>query len=320
MSSKLPPPGSRGAVVDRLSRAERAARLRSLARSVYLRGRRLTERVGVQVLVDSYDSPVPRLSELSGEVFAAESAMRGIDWDTDRQVAWLEGELAPYLREFAPARGRDWPAGEFTLDNDTFESVDAELLYAIVRCLKPARFLELGSGYSTLVARLALDRNAADGTPGVLDAFDPYPSAQVLARPDLRERVHSVSAQDIDRSLIEALEAGDILFVDTSHTVKIGGDVNRIVLELLPLVRPGVAVHFHDIFLPRNYSRGHIEGAHFWNEQYLVQAFLSGNRGWEVLVAGNAVAHAQPERVARLIPSFGDRVEPGSLWLRRVAE
>ena len=169
------------------------------------------------------------------------------------------------------------------------------------------------------MARLALDRNAEEGAPGALDSYDPYPSAQVMARPDLREHVRAVAVQDIDRSLIEVLNVNDILFVDTTHIVKIGGDVNRIVLDLLPLVPVGVAVHFHDIFLPRDYSRAHIEGAHFWNEQYLVQAFLSGNRDWEVLVGANAVAHADPARLRELIPSFHDQVEPGSLWLRRVA-
>ncbi len=188
-----------------------------------------------------------------------------------------------------------------------------------MRRLKPARIVELGSGYSTLVTRLALDRNDADGLPGTLDSYDPYPSAQVLARPELSARVQRVTAQEIDSAVVEALQAGDILFVDTSHTVKIGGDVNRVVLDLLPLVRPGVVVHFHDIFLPRNYSRAHIAGAHFWTEQYLVQAFLSGNREWEVLVGGNAVAHAHPPRLRALIPTFRDGVEPGSLWLRRVA-
>jgi predicted O-methyltransferase YrrM len=317
-SPKPSRPGRFGAVIDRLSRSEHPGGWRAVARSAYLGGRRLAERAGVQVVVASYDSPVPRLSDLPSEVFTTKSLLRGIDWDPGRQMAWLESDLAPYLSEFTPARGRELPAGEFTLDNGTFESVDAELLYAIVRRLRPARLLELGTGYSTLVARLALDRNAVDGAGGTLDSFDPYPSSQVMARSDLREGVCRMTAQRIDGALIEGLEANDILFVDTSHTVKIGGDVNRIVLDLLPLVRPGVAVHFHDIFLPRDYSRAHIAGAHFWNEQYLVQAFLAGNREWEVLVGGNAVAHAHPQRLRDLIPSFSQGVEPGSLWLRRL--
>jgi predicted O-methyltransferase YrrM len=311
--------GRLGAAADRLSRDERAATARAIARSAYLGGRRLAERVGVQVVVATYDSPVPRIADLTDEIFAAESPLRGIDWDPSRQMDWIEHELGPSLREFSPARGRDSAPGEFTLDNDTFESVDAELLYAFVRRFKPERVVELGSGFSTLVARMALDRNAADGHPGTLDTYDPYPSGQVMARLDLRERVQRIAAQDTDPALIAGLAPDDILFVDTTHTVKIGGDVNRVVLDLLPLVPPGVVVHFHDIFLPRDYSRGHIEGAHFWTEQYLVQAFLSGNREWEVLVGANSVAHAHRDRLQALIPSITPRVEPGSLWLRRLA-
>ncbi len=113
------------------------------------------------------------------------------------------------------------------------------------------------------------------------------------------------------------LRAGDILFVDTTHTVKLGGDVNRIVLDLLPLVAPGVLVHFHDIFLPGDYSRGHIANAHYWNEQYLLQAFLIGNSGWEVVVGAQGIARHAPERLAAVIPSFGPGVSPAAFWIRR---
>jgi predicted O-methyltransferase YrrM len=309
--------GPRRSLVDRVSRLEQSDGLRAAAMRAYLAVHHGFARVGVQVLRASYDSPVPRVRDLPESVFERDNPMRGIDWDPGAQMAWAEAELAPFLAEFQPAPDPDAPTGRFRLDTVTFDRVDAELLYAIVRWAKPARLLELGSGYSTLVAAEALVRNADEGRPCDLACLDPYPSPHVLARPDLAPKVRDVAAQELDEAEVASLEAGDVLFVDTSHTVKIGGDVNRIVLELLPLVRPGVIVHFHDVFLPRDYSRGHLDDGHYWNEQYLVQAFLIGNTGWEVLVSGMGLAVAEPERLGALIPSFHVGVSPGSIWLRR---
>src|SRR5262249_1115842 len=147
---------------------------------------------------------------------------------------------------------------------------------------------------------------------GLQEIYDPYPSPHVLARPELAEKLERVSAQALPEAVVTSLRAGDVLFVDTSHTVKLGGAVNRIVLELLPLVPPGVAVHFHDIFLPSEYSRGHLDDAHFWTEQYLLQAFLMGNDAWEVLAGAQAIVRHAPERVGALIESYRPGVSPGA--------
>jgi predicted O-methyltransferase YrrM len=277
----------------------------------YLGGHRGAERAGLHVVRASYDSPIPRPEDLAG-TFERRSAMRGIEWDPEAQTVFLEQELAPYIAEFSPTED---PAsqGEFRLGNQTYDRVDAELLYGIVRWAGPARYVELGSGYSTLVASEALARNGR----GELACYDPYPSGHVMARADLRSAVRPISAQQLDESVLQELSAGDVLFVDTTHTVKQGGDVNRIVLDLLPILKPGVLVHFHDIFLPRDYSAGHIARAHYWTEQYLLQAFLSGNPGWEVLIGGQAVVLHAPERVAAVIPSYRRGVSPGAFWIRR---
>ena len=305
-----------GSISDRISRLE-GSKAGALLQRAYLATGHAAERAGLHVVRASYDSPMPRRHELDPAVFERDSPMRGIDWDPERQTVFVEQQLGPFLSEFRPQEQADAPAGVFRLGNNTFDRVDAELLYGIVRWAKPARHVELGSGYSTRVAAEALARNADDGRAGELRCYDPYPSPHVLARPELAPRVQPVSAEQLPDQVVRELEAGDILFVDTSHTVKLGGDVNRIVLDLLPLLAPGVIVHFHDIFFPRDYSRGHLDGGHFWTEQYLLQAFLSGNADWEVLVGGNAVALHAPERLGALVPSFRAGVVPGSCWIRR---
>jgi predicted O-methyltransferase YrrM len=243
--------------------------------------------------------------------------MRAIDWRVHDQVKFFEEELGPFLREFRPQPDPGAPLGVFRLDNQTYDRVDAELLYAAVRHFRPRRFVELGSGYSTLVAWEAGKANSADGHETEVSILDPHPSPHVTSHPDLAARVSPVAAQELPEEVVDRLEPSDILFVDTSHTVKIGGDVNRIVLDLLPRLAPGVVVHFHDVFLPGDYSRGHLANAHYWTEQYLLQAFLMYNHEWEVLVSAQAVARRAPDVVRRLIPSYGDGVSPGAIWLRR---
>ncbi|MEA2419556.1 MAG: hypothetical protein QOE60_1762 [Thermoleophilaceae bacterium] len=304
-------------LADRLSRLESGGVAFRLAHRAYLGTHRIAERLGVHVVRASYDSPIPVVHRLPADVFERRSKLRGVDWNPEAQAAWMDAELGAFLAEFRPQPNPDAAPGTFRLENHTYDHVDAELLYAMLRRFKPRRYVELGSGYSTLVAWEALRRNQADGHPGELTCYDPFPSPQVLARPELAERVKAVSAERLPDAVVSGLQANDVLFVDTSHTVKLDGDVNRIVLDLLPLAQPGVVVHFHDIFLPRDYLPAHVEGAHYWTEQYLLQAFLSGNRDWEVLLGAYAVTTGSPELVERLIPSYRPGVEPGAFWIRR---
>jgi hypothetical protein len=123
--------------------------------------------------------------------------------------------------------------------------------------------------------------------------------------------------EDIGLEFFSQLASGDILFIDSSHTVKIGGDVNYLFLEVLPRLKPGVIVHVHDIFLPFEYRRDWVmEEFRFWSEQYLLQAFLSFNSEFEVLMANSYVAHRYMKDLKATFmnsPWWGG----GSFWMRR---
>jgi hypothetical protein len=301
-------------LLDRLSRTTALLGLARWLRRGYLLVRRLLARLGFELVLSTYDSPIPSLSELPPAYFETPSQMRAIDFDVSRQMEFVERELASHCRGFAPPRSaRDAGPHSFYLSNGTYESVDAELLYAMVRRFNPSRIIELGSGYSTLIIREALQQGDGPAADDVLQTYDPYPSDLLPSEAVVTPQ----RAQDVPEQRLAELDDGDILFVDTSHTVKEGSDVNRIVLDLLPILRPGVIVHFHDIFLPYPYPRGHLEGAHFWAEQYLLQAFLAGNPAWEVLAAAYALARSYPDRLAACVPSFGPGVNPGAFWIRR---
>jgi hypothetical protein len=123
--------------------------------------------------------------------------------------------------------------------------------------------------------------------------------------------------QDIDVEFFSQFGSGDILFIDSSHTVKIGGDVNYLFLEVLPLLRPGVIVHVHDIFLPFEYRRDWVlDECCFWTEQCLLQAFLAFNSAFEVLMANSYLKHYYEEDLKTTFPGL-DRWESGSFWMRR---
>jgi hypothetical protein len=241
-------------------------------------------------------SPAFRAQDVPDAVWARRSELHGITLDLDAQTALL-AELAPLGAELA--------ATGYEFANNFYEHVDAETAYAMVRRLRPSLVVELGSGFSTLALRAALGEGEYRG-------FDPY------SRHDFVEKV---PAQEVPGEVFARLGRDDVLFVDTTHVVRTGGDVNRIVLDVLPVLAPGVVVHFHDIWLPYEYHRDLVAvlGAN-WSEQYLLQAFLSGNRGWEVLLANAALARERRDAVRAAFPDWEpDREFPTAFWLRKTA-
>jgi predicted O-methyltransferase YrrM len=274
------------------------------------------------VVPHDYYSPIPDLSRLPEDVWRRRSDLCGVDLDPNAGIEFLERELAPFVDEMDFQTEDPGEPGVFFLRNATFESVDAELLYGLIRSLRPNRVIELGSGYTTLLLNMAIKRNAEAGAPTKHVAYDPYPREHILGKsvPE-PTKLEAISATDVPLTVFTQLEAGDVLFVDTTHTVKLASDVNYILLDVLPRLNPGVLVHFHDIFLPWEYPRAWFEEMrYFWAEQYLLQAFLAFNNAFEVLVPAHAIARQHPDRLARLIPSFRAGVSPGSFWLRRCAQ
>ena len=311
-------------------RPDRQRVMRALRRRVARRGLRpLARRLGFDVIERDYYSPVPRVEELSPAIWEEPNALRGIHFDLDAQMEFLERDLGPYLAEFRPPLTPSGRPEDFHLENNFYGPLDAEVLYAMVRHFRPRRIVELGSGDSTLVIRDADRRNVEDGAdPAEHRVYDPYP------RPELKTIIggfatlEPTSATEVPLEVFESLQANDILFVDTTHTVKVGGEVNYLVLDALPVIGPGVIVHFHDIFLPWEYPREWItleRLERYWAEQYLLQAFLAFNPLYEVLFACYPTVREFPGRLAGSVPSLTtangpDDVFPAGIWLRRLPD
>jgi hypothetical protein len=299
-------------VID--SQRERTARNGLSGRARLLAGRvagrslqSAADRLGYRLVRDGFYSPLPDLDSLPPE--DRRSAMEGIHFDSEVQLRYLTDELGRYLGELdIPDSGEP---GELFLRNGFYEAGDAETLYATIRERRPARVLELGSGFSTQIIARALAANGG----GAHHVFDPYARATTDALATVTRR----SAGEIDDAEFTRLERGDVLFVDSTHIVKIGSEVNRVVLDALPLLAPGVAVHFHDVFLPWDYPHGFFTRLHMYlNEQYMLQAFLAMNPEYRILLAMSAVGRLHPREVAELIPSVRAGASPCAFWIERL--
>jgi hypothetical protein len=295
---------------------ERSFYQSNAAKTAYRGARRAFAKAGLDVVVKTFYSPIPDLDALPPGTFERRSELPGIAWDLDRQLAFVRDELGPAMRAFDPPASPDGNRFQYT-PNLSYTMADAKALYAMVRSARPSRIVELGSGHSTLVTAQAVRENAADGHPASLEVFDPFPSVVSDELPGLT-RLERIGAQQVPLSTFESLRSGDVLFVDTTHTVKVGSDVNFVVLEVLPRLAEGVIVHLHDIFLPYEYPKQWLEDyGLYWTEQYLVQAFLAHNSAFEVLASMHALQRDRRDAMAELLtPAVADW-PGGAFWMRR---
>jgi hypothetical protein len=246
-----------------------------------------------------------------------ERNLPGIDWNIDEQLCLLKSFcFSEELKDIPEHRVDDL---SFYLNNGSFESGDAEYLYNLIRLKKPARIIEIGSGNSTLMAMRAIKKNE-EGLPGYQCkhvCIEPYemPWLGKTGATVLRQRV-----EELDMAVFSELERNDLLFIDSSHVIRPQGDVLFEYLELLPSLRTGVIVHIHDIFSPRDYPKQWVvDEVRLWNEQYLLEAFLTNNRDWKIIGALNDLHHNHYQALKSTCPFLTPDREPGSFYIQKTA-
>jgi len=283
---------------------------------------RMLERLGVHLTPNHYHFPIPDTSRLPESTWTRSSDLPGVHLDEVEQLTLIDRLSAAYGSEMAalPRRASGSRNG-FHLDNGHFETVDAEIYFGLIRERAPRRILEIGSGYSTRLALIALEKNRREGKPGGITLCDPRPPGWARTGSDGIDRIIASPVQELPLREFTALEPSDILFIDSTHVLAIGSDVQYLFLDVLPRLGPGVLVHVHDIFFPQEYPRYWVrDRLRFWNEQYVLQAFLAFNTRFRVVWASHWMAVRHPERVARAIPSFEPGKSPGSFWMERVRD
>jgi Methyltransferase domain/Domain of unknown function (DUF4214) len=216
-----------------------------------------------------------------------------------------------------PFQGPKGPYLRYYFDNPAYSWGDGSILHAMLRLHRPKRLIEIGSGWSSACTLDTVDRYL-DGACD-LTFIDPYPQLlrDILGDAAGRVRILQMPVQHVPLSAFEALEAGDILFVDSTHVVRTGSDVCFELFEILPRLARGVLVHIHDMFWPFEYSRQWIvEENRSWNELYAVRAFLSYNDSWRIILFNDYLAKLERPMIERTYPQFM-RNSGGALWLQR---
>ena len=292
----------------------RAVRFTGLRRTPV--SKRLYLALGVFPLRDHFYEPLFHPRHLRRPL-GQDRVLPGLDMDVAGQLELLsrfhfQDELSRY-----PA-GKKAPNGcSFT--GGAFGAGDAEFFYSLIRSQKPRRILEIGSGNSTRVADLAIEANLREDPDYRCDltCVDPYNPTSIERALVLPKKV-----EELDQQVFECLEEGDILFIDSSHMIRPQGDVLFEFLEILPTLRVGVWIHVHDIFTPADYPESWIrEKFRFWNEQYLLEAFLTLNRDFRVSGALNFLCRHHFAEMADRFPNLraDPKTQPGSFWIQRIA-
>ncbi len=274
-----------------------------------------------------YYSPLPVIASLerNAERWQRPSGMVGVDFDLEAMKARIRSLVATFGAEWQQMQ----PYQELkrSLYGPGFTEVDAQLLYLMVREARPRRVIEVGSGLSSFYLQRAGEANGKEGRPLRLTSIDPFPFAGLarLAGVEIIAR----EVQDVGLDTFDELEAGDLLFIDSTHVVKIDGDVPYLYLEVIPRLRPGVLVHVHDVHFPFNvpYPPDRYVLAPrwptYWTEAMLLQAFLAFNSSFEILLSAPLLRHHDEAFLRAVIPAYRP-VEAedfdthfGSLWMRR---
>lgn len=203
-------------------------------------------------------------------------------------------------------------------ENGWFPLSDAFTLSGIIQKEKPRRIVEVGSGFSSAVM---LDTLGHTHMSAELTFIEPYPDRLYsLLTPDDR----SVSTilvnrvQEVSLSVFEQLESQDLVLIDSSHVAKVGSDVTFILLRILPRLKRGVLVHFHDVFYPFSYPASWIRQGWAWNESLFLRSFLVGNSQFQLVAFNSYAGNSFPEVFRERFPAFLDNTG-GSIWIRKVA-
>jgi hypothetical protein len=307
----IPPP------IWTILKSSKRAAIRSLRKSWGVLGLNVARRA------DFY-SPLPVYEELleTRDQWNRPSALRGVKYDLD--------EMEKRLANLSSRRFEDWshlpPYSEAVNAGfgPGYPPIDAMILFMMLREIKPKRYLEIGSGLSTYYANLAAAENSREGAPLQITCIEPYPYAQLNSIPGIKlcaQKVQEVSLDEFSK-----LERSDVLFIDSSHALKVGSDVTYLLLEALPALQPGVWTHIHDVPFPYNIPyppEFWIEDRNwpiYWNEAMAVQAFLAFNNRFEIHLSVPLLRHFREDSLRSHIPGYEspkrDDSMPSALWLQ----
>ena len=292
-----------------------AVRVKALAKYPIGLFHRAALRAGVVVLPNHYYTPVADVHELRKlrKIWANRSAMVGVDMNVAAQAEEVLRTVKPYEPEYrGNAAYKEGTAKGF---GPGFGYIEAQCLHGVLRSRKPRRVCEVGSGVSTYCTLRALECNESEGHFGRLTCIEPNPSKFLRAAADKSIELIEQPVQAVDPNFFRELEAGDLLFIDTTHVVKPGGEVIYLYLEVLPRLRPGVIVHIHDIYFPYLYQRNllQLNSLFQWSETALLLALLVNNSRMNVLFCLSLLHYDAPAVLRSVFPEYSPQLAEDGL-------
>jgi hypothetical protein len=274
-------------------------------------------KLGIFPILDNYYQPLVNPKKHLKNLSWNNRKLTGIDLNLDEQLKILnQFNFQDELLQFPLVRNN---FNEYYYNNGLYEAGDSEYLYSFIRHFKPKRIIEIGSGNSTLMVRNAISQNKVEDSNYDIThiCIEPYemPWLKEIEVQLVREKV-----ENIDTSFFQQLESNDLLFIDSSHIIRPQGDVLYEYLEILPALRPGVFIHIHDIFTPKDYPNNWLLDEHLlWNEQYLLEAFLSNNSDFKIIGALNYLKNNHTQLFNTKFPVSANflNLQPGGFWIMR---
>jgi len=264
-------------------------------------------------------SPIPsreQVRQREAEIYTVRRELPGLDLNEEGQLRLFE-KLVEYYPE-QPFVAQQTSDRRYWFENPAYSYSDAILLYCMLRYLQPRRIVEVGAGYSSAAI---LDTNEVFfGNSIQCTLIEPEPQLLYsLLRPGDKERITVLqkNLQEVGTPVFDQLEENDVLFIDSSHVVKIDSDVNHIFFRILPELKRGVRIHFHDIFYPFEYPLDWVYEGRAWNEVYLLRAFLQYNQQFEIELFNTFIDCFHKEKYFRELPLV-QKNTGGSIWLRKV--
>lgn len=205
----------------------------------------------------------------------------------------------------------------FYVRNCSYPITDSLVLFSMIRFLKPKRIIEIGSGFTSALMMDVNERffkNKIDIT--FIEPYTELLIQRMNKRDKTKYKIIESGVQFVSLEIFKILEKGDILFIDSTHVSKFNSDVNYELFDILPIIKPGVIIHFHDTFDGFEYPLNWLKDGWAWNEDYLIRAYLMGNHDYDVLLMNDYLTNRHPKL---LLDSFSrlKELNGGSLWIRK---
>lgn len=278
--------------------------------------KRILNKTGVFPLTDHYYEPLFRFDRLS---LKNQERQLPIDWNEKEQL-----ELISQFHFFEeldqlpidPVVKDDL---SYYFNNPSYSGYDAEFLYSFIRLKKPKKIIEIGSGFSTRMMKAAIEKNLSENSEfGThITSIEPYemPWLEKIGVKVIRQKT-----EEVELDLFDLLNAGDVLFIDSSHMIRPEGDVLYEMFQVIPRLKPGVFIHIHDIFSPFDYPADWLKKEYrMWNEQYILEALLMYNKSYKIIGALAYIGYKYPNLINnRFSYSVRQGWKNGSaMWLQK---